>query len=199
MSPSRLDPPRAAILPTSVLGNNNSVLIPGAHVRVAKRKIVGCANPRVFNTLCIEKATARQPSANISVTTTRLPRPSRRKQRIKPFVLVARSDVFPTRIVTNVPGRDDFHVVPFFERNLIGTTWKPSRPANGAGGLSSPIYHPLLIAPDSVGQVTLGLRGFSAGCIGFRCFRQNPTHKYPGRRIKTSLRDRNEKPDMERD
>ena len=27
-SPSRLDPPRVAILPTSVLGNNNSVLIP---------------------------------------------------------------------------------------------------------------------------------------------------------------------------
>jgi hypothetical protein len=41
MSPSRLDPPRVAILPTSVLGNNNSVLIPKAHVRVAKRNIAG--------------------------------------------------------------------------------------------------------------------------------------------------------------
>src|SRR6266436_5391610 len=103
MSPSRLDPPRAAIPPTATLGNNNSVLIPRAHVRVAKRKIDGRANPRVFATLCIEKATARQPSANIPVTTTRLPRPSQRKQRIKPFVMVARE-----------LGRDDFHVVPFF-------------------------------------------------------------------------------------
>ena len=38
-SPSRLDPPRVAILPTSVLGNNNSVLIAKVHMRVAKRNM----------------------------------------------------------------------------------------------------------------------------------------------------------------
>ena len=39
MSPSRLDPPRVAILPTSALGNNNSVLIAKVHTKVAKRKM----------------------------------------------------------------------------------------------------------------------------------------------------------------
>jgi hypothetical protein len=39
MSPSRLDPPRLAILPTIVLGNNNSVLIAKVDMRVPKRKM----------------------------------------------------------------------------------------------------------------------------------------------------------------
>src|SRR4051812_24760040 len=103
MSPSRLDPPREAILPTATAGNNNNVLIARAHVRVAKRKIAGSANPRVFNTFGAEKATTRQPSANKPVTTARLPRPNSRKQRVK--------DVFPARIVI---GKDDFQVVATF-------------------------------------------------------------------------------------
>jgi hypothetical protein len=65
MSPSRLDPPRAAILPTSVLGNNNNVLTAKVHMRVAKRK------------MCVAKATARQKGANIPVSATRLHRGNR--------------------------------------------------------------------------------------------------------------------------
>jgi len=48
-SPSRLDPPRVAILPTATPGNNNSVLIPKVHMSTKKRK------------MCVERATARQP------------------------------------------------------------------------------------------------------------------------------------------
>ena len=38
-SPSRLDPPRVAILPTSVLGNNNSVLIAKVFMSMANRNV----------------------------------------------------------------------------------------------------------------------------------------------------------------
>src|SRR5689334_19900526 len=87
MSPSRLDPPRAAILPTATLGNNIRVLIARMAMDMPK------------NTMPVGHQTTKQHSPRIPVTTGRLHRPSRTKQRIKPFV--------------NEPGRDDFHVVPF--------------------------------------------------------------------------------------
>jgi hypothetical protein len=39
-SPSRLDPPSVAILPTATAGNNNSVLIAKVDMRVAKNQSV---------------------------------------------------------------------------------------------------------------------------------------------------------------
>jgi hypothetical protein len=78
MSPSRLDPPRAAILPTAALGNNNRVLIARMAIDMPKR------------IMPVGQKIAKQHSPRIPVTTGRLHRPSRRKQRIKPFVLVAR-------------------------------------------------------------------------------------------------------------
>jgi hypothetical protein len=91
MSPSRLDPPRAAILPTATLGNNNRVLIARMAMDMPKR------------IMPFGQKIAKQHSARIPVTTGRLHRPSQRKQRIKPLVMVAKE-----------LGGDDFHVVPFF-------------------------------------------------------------------------------------
>ena len=62
-SPSRLDPPRVAILPTSVLGNNNTVLIAKVFREHGKKKHVR----RIGNPKC----QANQ-AANIPVTTARL-------------------------------------------------------------------------------------------------------------------------------
>jgi len=70
-SPSRLDPPRAAILPTNVLGNNNRAPIPKMDMRMKKGK------------MSVEKATARQQSANIPVITTRLHRGMRSRGKVE--------------------------------------------------------------------------------------------------------------------
>jgi hypothetical protein len=67
MSPSRLDPPRVAILPTAAAGNNNSVLIPKAQMRVAKGKM-SFTTPRCRKGV----PSGQQPSAKIAVTTARL-------------------------------------------------------------------------------------------------------------------------------
>jgi hypothetical protein len=141
MSPSRLDPPRVAILPTATAGNNQSVLIAKAHMSTL--------NGKKFFT---EKISGAQPSATIPVTTGRL----HRGIRSLPATISASHTTASTRRCAGM--RRNCEVTPHHGHRVRtsassrtpGTMKRESGPGGGAvqAGKASIQEHPLCPAQD---------------------------------------------------